>query len=141
MNQVISWLKNIGLRQILAVFFVAIIFLVVPGFTSSKAFQSHAWTVLAATAPYKADSTTVKRIQEKAEDLGDSYQRPIGDTGLKNIKKLGENIPETLELNRRQGFFSGEPDNLSKRDALDDVQDQVEGAVKGTKRVLKDATS
>lgn len=50
-----------------------------------------------------ADRETVeaiKRIQTKAEDVGEA-RRDIGETGLKNIRKLGENIPETVDLNAR----------------------------------------
>ncbi|MBD2180759.1 hypothetical protein H6S82_18320 [Planktothrix sp. FACHB-1355] len=44
------------------------------------------------------DNATVNRIQNKAEDLGNS-QRGIGDTGLKNIKNLGKNIPQAIDRN------------------------------------------
>ena len=141
MNRVISWLKNISLRQIATVFMAAMAFLVIPAFSYNVSVQAQAETLIADTDSYKVDSATIKRIQEKAEDLGDSPERPIGDTGLKNIRKLGENVPETIELNARQGFFSGDPDNLDKKTVLDDVQDRVEGAVKGTKQAVKDATS
>jgi hypothetical protein len=115
--------------------------LVIPAFSYNVSVQAQAETLIADTDSYKVDSATIKRIQEKAEDLGDSPERPIGDTGLKNIRKLGENVPETIELNARQGFFSGDPDNLDKKTVLDDLQDRVEGAVKGTKQAVKDATS
>lgn len=46
---------------------------------------------------------SIKSIQDQAEDLGNG-RRNIGETGLKNIKKLGENIPETIELKARQVF-------------------------------------
>jgi predicted PurR-regulated permease PerM len=141
MNRVIYWLRNISLRQIATVFMAAMTFLVIPAFSYNVSVQAQAETLIADTDSYKVDSATIKRIQEKAEDLGDSPERPIGDTGLKNIKKLGENVPETIELNARQGFFSGDPDNLDKKTVLDDVQDRVEGAVKGTKQAVKDATS
>jgi predicted PurR-regulated permease PerM len=141
MNRLISWLRNISLRQIVTVFMAAMTVLVIPAFSYNVSVQAQAETLIADTDSYKVDSATIKRIQEKAEDLGDSPERPIGDTGLKNIRKLGENVPETIELNARQGFFSGDPDNLDKKTVLDDVQDRVEGAVKGTKQAVKDATS
>lgn len=141
MKRVISWLGNINLRQIISVFLVTLAFLVVPALGYSKSLQAQAKPVNVETDSYTVDSATVKRVQEKAEDLGDNPERPIGDTGLKNIRKLGENVPETIELNARQGFFSGDPDNLDKKTVLDDVQDRVEGAVKGTKQAVKDATS
>ncbi|MBF2073488.1 MAG: hypothetical protein IGS50_06970 [Synechococcales cyanobacterium C42_A2020_086] len=55
------------------------------------------------------DAATIKRIQERAEDLGDGAERDIGDTGLKNLRKLPENVPETLDLIKRQRF-GGETD-------------------------------
>ncbi len=136
MNQVSRWLKNLRVRQIFTVFLAAIAFLVIPAFSYGKAVQANADPVKVETDSYVVDDSTVKRIQQKAEDLGDSPERPIGKTGLKNIKNLGENIPETLELNARQKLGTDDP-----KDVLDDVQNRVEGAVKGTKRAVKDAAS
>ncbi len=141
MNQVSRWLKNLRVRQIFTVFLAAIAFLVIPAFSYGKAVQANADPVKVETDSYVVDDSTVKRIQQKAEDLGDRSERAIGDTGLKNIKKLGENIPETLDLNRRQGFFSGDPDNLDKEDAFDKAGNKVKGAVEGAKQAAKDAAS
>jgi len=58
---------------------------------------------------------TIKRIQEKAEDLGDSPDRPIGDTGLENIKQLGEKIPKVVDLNVRQQGAKYNPNEPNKR--------------------------
>ncbi|HAJ64194.1 MAG TPA: hypothetical protein DCP31_37260, partial [Cyanobacteria bacterium UBA8543] len=121
MNQVISWVKNIGLRQIISVFLVTIAFLGVPALTHSKSMQAQAETLIADS--YTVDSATVKRIQQKAEDLGDSPERPIGQTGLKNIRKLGENIPETIKFNARQKLGTDDPS-----DVLDDVKNKAERA-------------
>lgn len=140
MNQLFSSLKRLRLHQLIAVVFAAIAFLVIPTFTYNAA-PAQADTLFTQADPYEVDSATIKRIQEKAEDLGDSPERPIGDTGLKNIKKLGENIPETLDLNRRQGFFSGDPNDLDTEDVIDKAQEKVGGAVESTKRAIKDATS
>ena len=142
MNQLTSWARKISLRQIVAVFMAAVALLIIPAFSYNLSAQAQAQTLIAdADSSYTVDSATIKRIQEKAEDLGDSPERPIGDTGLKNIRKLGENIPETIELNARQGFFSGDPDNLNKKTVLDKAQDKVEGAVESTKQAVKKATS
>ena len=137
MNRVITWLKNISLRQILTVFLTALTLLLVPALSDSNAMQAQADTLIAGGDSDKVDSATIKRIQDKAEDLGDSPERPIGETGLKNIKKLGENIPETIDLNARQGFFSGDPDQLDNKGVKERVEDTVEGA----KRAIKNATS
>ena len=141
MNQLTSWARKISLRQIVAVFMAAVALLIIPAFSYNLSAQAQAQTLIADADSYKVDSATIKRIQQKAEDLGDSPERPIGDTGLKNIRKLGENIPETIELNARQGFFSGDPDNLNKKTVLDKAQDKVEGAVESTKQALRKATS
>ncbi len=137
MNPVITWLKNISLRQIITVFLTALTLLLVPALSNSNAMEAQADTLIAGGDSYKVDSATIKRIQNKAEDLGDSPERPIGETGLKNIKKLGENIPETIDLNARQGFFSGDPDQLDNKGVKERVEDTVEGA----KRAIKNATS
>lgn len=70
--------------------------------------------IIQADKDNSVDKATVKRIQNKAEDLGNS-QRPIGDTGLKNIKNLGENIPETIDRN-----FNNNP-----KEILGNVKDNV----------------
>lgn len=118
-------LKSVGLRQIITVFLVAITFLVVPAFNQS-AFAAQAASVNAQLDENPVTSDTLKRIQEKAEDFGDSAQRPIGDTGLKNIKKLGENIPETLELKARQTGITFDPSEADKKGAMEQAQRQVE---------------
>ena len=132
MNRGMSWLKNIGLRQIISVFLITLACLVIPAFEYSKSLQAQAATLIADS--YTVDSATVKRIQQKAEDLGDSPERPIGDTGLKNIRKLGENIPETIKFNARQKLGTDDP-----RDVLDDVKNKTGRAVEGAKRSAKDA--
>lgn len=137
MNQVFDWLKNIGVRHIAATLLIAMALLIIPSFSYIPAFQAQAETLTTNTDSYKVDSATIKRIQDKAEDLGDGAERAIGDTGLKNIKKLGENIPETIDLNARQGFFSGDPDKMDKKS----VKERVDDTVKGTKRAIKNATS
>jgi predicted PurR-regulated permease PerM len=136
MKQGKSFLQNIGLRKIITVVLVAITFLVVPVFGYGPLSQAQAETLIAEGSSYTVDSATVKRIQQKAEDLGDGAERPIGDTGLKNIKKLGENIPETLKLNARQKLGTDNPEDL-----VNNAQDRVEGAAKATKRAVKDAAS
>ncbi len=139
MNRVISWFQSINLRQVITVFLAVIAFLVIPAFSYNTSVQ--AGTLIAEADSYTVDSATIKRIQQRAEDLGDRQDRPIGDTGLENIKELGENIPETLDLNARQGFFSGNPNDLDKKNAVDKVQEGVGGAVEGAKRAVKDAAS
>jgi hypothetical protein len=134
MNRVISWFQSINLRQIVTVFLVAIAFIVIPAFSYNTSVQAQAGTLIAEADSYRVDSSTIKRIQQRAEDLGDRPDRPIGDTGLENIKELGENIPETLD-------FSGDPNDLDKKNAIDKVQQRVGGAVEGAKRAVKDAAS
>lgn len=139
MNRAISWFQSINLGRIITVFLAAIAFLVIPAFSYNTSVQ--AGTLIAEADSYTVDSATIKRIQQRAEDLGDRPDRPIGDTGLENIKELGENIPETLDLNARQGFFGGDPNDMDKKNAVDKVQERVGGAVEGAKRAVKDAAS
>jgi hypothetical protein len=68
---------------------------------------------------------TIERIQQKAEDLGDAPERRIGNTGLDNIRELGENIPETIDLNIRQKKAIYSDDATSTGD-LDKAQRQAE---------------
>jgi len=136
MNRGIDWLQKLGLRQMITVFLVAITFLVVPAFGYSQSLQAQADTLIAKGDSYIVDDATVKKIQDKAEDLGDSPERPIGDTGLKNIRKLGENIPETIKFNAEQKLGIDDP-----KDVLNGAQNQIKKAVEGTKRAVKDAAS
>jgi len=119
MNRGINRLKNIFLRQIVTVFLVAITFLVIPAFGYNEEFQAQAGTLIAKAGSPILDKDTAERVVESAEDrVGD---RPIGDTGLKNIKKLGENIPQTGELvvRQRTGIDKpGTPDAKGKSDEL-----------------------
>jgi len=126
MKQIIARLR-INLRQVVAAVLVAIAFLVIPAFSYSTALQAQAAPQNIEADPYNpVTSDTVKRIQEKAEDLGDSPDRPIGQTGLKNIKKLGENIPETLDLKARQTRVTFDSNKGDKLGAMEKAQQNVE---------------
>ena len=74
----------------------------------------------------RATDKLVEKIQRDAEDLGDSPDRPIGQTGLKNIKKLGENIKETVDLNVRQKGAIYNPNEDNKIEALKQAQKETE---------------
>jgi len=100
MNRGIYRLQNICLRKIVAISLVAITFLAIPAFGYREEPQAQAGILIAKAGSPILDKDTAARVVESAEDhVGD---RPIGDTGLKNIKKLGENIPQTGELVVRQ---------------------------------------
>lgn len=104
MNQAISKLRKISLRQIISVFLSVLAFLAIPAFSYSPAFQAQAETSKPADASTAANA---KKVIDMAEDhVGD---RPIGDTGLKNIRKLGENIPETAQKIFEQRFGNDQP--------------------------------
>lgn len=142
MTRVISWLRSVSLRQAIAGFLAAITFLVIPAFSYSPSFQANAETLIAGEDPYlNVDQGTVKRVQEKAEDLGDRSEkrggRAIGDTGLKNIKKLGENIPETIEMRARTDAKDaglGDP-----KEAVDEAGNRAGGLIESAKRAIQDA--
>lgn len=125
MKQIIRSLRTVGLRQIITIFLATVTFLIVPAFNYSASLQAQA-----ASADVKSGATvdrdTIKRIQEKAEDLGDSPERPIGDTGLENIKQLGEKIPKVIDLNIRQQGAKYNPNEPNKKEAIDESQNQVE---------------
>lgn len=126
MDRVIHWLRNIGIRQIVTVFLATITFLVVPAFSYSQAFQAQAVSSDVYTESKPVDSGTVKRIKEKAEDLGDAPDRRIGNTGLSNIKQLGKKIPEAIDLNVRQTREIVAPTESDRKAALDKAQKQAE---------------
>lgn len=128
-----SGLQKIAFCKIITVLLVAITFLGVPAFGYSQSLQAQAKPLAVDTDSYTVDKATVKRIQQKAEDLGDSPERPIGDTGLKNIRKLGENIPETIDFNVRQKL------GTDPKETLGDVKNKAERAFEGTKSAVKDA--
>ena len=75
MKQIIGKIKSLGLHRIVIVFLATLLFIALPAFQASA--------VQSATGEYNpVTPDTVKRIQEKAEDLGDAPGRRIGDTGL-----------------------------------------------------------
>jgi hypothetical protein len=126
MKQVTGWLQAIGANRIIAVILATFVFLTLPALSDRTILLARADFPLIQTEPETVDQGTIKRIQQKAEDLGDSSSRPIGDTGLKNIRKLGENVPETLDLNRRQKGAIYNRDQGNKVKAMDRAQRQAE---------------
>ncbi|AFY86756.1 MAG: hypothetical protein CLLPBCKN_003432 [Chroococcidiopsis cubana SAG 39.79] len=119
MKQVVDKLKHMGLRRIVTVFLATILFVALP------AFQANA--VESATGEYNpVTPDTVKRIQEKAEDLGDAPGRRIGDTGLENIKTLPKKIPEVLNLKAKQTKVTFDTNEPNKKAAMDEAQAEVE---------------
>lgn len=126
MKSTLSWLKNVGFRRIITIFLVAVTFLFVPAFSQTTFLQAQAAPADAQLDENPVTGETLKRIKEKAEDFGDSAERPIGDTGLKNIKKLGENIPETLELKARQTGVTFDRSEADKKAAMEEAQRKVE---------------
>lgn len=114
MNQIISWMRNIGLRQIITVFLSALTFLVIPALSNSQSFQALADTEISPSDPYYTDKATIERVKDMAEDhSGDKGS--LGNVGLKNIKKLGENIPDTADLIRRQRFDNDNAADIGDR--------------------------
>ncbi len=117
MNRRIYQLQNAFLRRVFATFLIAIAFLAIPAFSYTEAFQARAETLIAKAGSPILDKETAEKVVERAEDrVGD---RPIGDTGLKNIKQLGKNIPETGELIGRQVSGTDEPGSPSAKDTSD----------------------
>ena len=129
MKQIIGRLKTIGLRQIITIFLATMTFLVVPAFNSSTSLQAQAATPTVGSdfksADPDVDAGTVRRIQEKAEDLGDAPGRRIGDTGLENIKQLGESIPKTVDLRARQAGSAYNSKEPNRKEAMDRNQANV----------------
>jgi hypothetical protein len=125
MQQITTWLTGVGLRKIIPAFFATLLFLAVPAFNAASQAQA-ALPVIQADQDQTVDRGTIKRIQQKAEDLGDGAQRDIGDTGLKNLRRLGENIPETIELKARQTGVTFDRNESNKKARLDEAQQKAE---------------
>ncbi|NHC34173.1 hypothetical protein [Scytonema millei] len=119
MKQVVDKLKNMGLRRIVTLFLATILFVALPAF-QANAVESPAGEY----NPVTPD--TVKRIQEKAEDLGDAPGRRIGNTGLENIKTLPKKIPEVLDLKAKQTKVTFDTKEPNKKAAMDEAQAEVE---------------
>jgi hypothetical protein len=132
MKQVMSRLLTVGLRQVLAIFLATTAFLGIPAFSTSVSSQALAVTSEFQTKsptpsnPSAVSKETIQRIQDKAEDLGDSPENPIGDTGLGNLRELGENIRETFDLNVRQKGAIYDGDQPSNVQSLDRAQRETE---------------
>ncbi|NJR50530.1 MAG: hypothetical protein HC780_14135 [Leptolyngbyaceae cyanobacterium CSU_1_3] len=120
MKTLTNWLKKLGARSLLTAFFAVLTLLLVPGLQPSSA---QAAPQLIAD---RSTDTMVKKVQRDAEDLGDSPDHPIGQTGLKNIRNLGDNIKETVELNARQKSALYNPDVDNKEKALRQAQEKTE---------------
>ena len=126
MKQLINRLRKIGLRQVVTVFLAAVTFLLVPAMSQSVTVQVRADTLRNPGEYNPVTPDTVKRIQEKAEDLGDAPGRRIGDTGLENIKQIPEKIPQVIDLNVRQQSAKYNPNEKDKVGALEKAQEKVE---------------
>ena len=127
MRQIISRLRIVGLRQIITVFLATVTFLTIPAFSQSVSLQAQAGTQNILLADYNpVTPQTVKRIQEKAEDLGDRPGKSVGDTGLENIKQLGEKIPKVIDLNIRQQGAKYNPNEPNKIEAIEKAQEKVD---------------
>jgi hypothetical protein len=135
MNRIISWFSKIHWHQIITAFLIAITFV----FTPVGIFFSSSSALAAAPTKtddsYFVDSGTVKRIQQRAEDLGGEK---IGDTGLKNIRELGENIPETIDLNVRNTLDLDKSPAQSAKEAAGKVKSKVNRDIQNTKRAAEE---
>lgn len=135
MNRIISWFPKIHWHQIITAFLIAITFV----FTPVGVFFSSSPALAAAPTKtddsYFVDSGTVKRIQQRAEDFGGEK---IGDTGLKNIRELGENIPETIDLNVRNTLDLDKSPSESAKEAAGKVKSKVNRDIQNTKRAAEE---
>lgn len=124
MNRITQWFRNAG-RSIVTLALVGLMALPASGFYSNRSGQAGTMT----NQP-SSGQDMIQKIQRDAEDLGDSPDNPIGQTGLKNIKKLGENIKETVDLNVKQKGAIYNPNESDKLGALKKAQDEVEKAAR-----------
>lgn len=124
MNYWLKKLSSLGLLRVIFAGVIAIALWIAPIAAAQ-----------ATTAPPDvASPDTVNRIQQKAEDFGGEN---IGDTGLKNIKNLPNNIPETSELIIEQRFGDENGNAPNPKQATQKAGEQLK---KGLESV-KDAAS
>ncbi len=126
MKRIINGLRNgltIAVQSLLTAILVVALFV-------SPVFQTSPAQATPQVTGDRATDKLVEKIQRDAEDLGDSPDRPIGQTGLKNIKKLGENIKETVDLNVRQKGAIYNPNEDNKIEALKQAQKETERRAK-----------
>lgn len=126
MKQIISRLRNFGLRRVITICLAAVTFLLVPVMSQSASLQAQAAELRNPGEYNPVTPDTVKRIQEKAEDLGDAPGRRIGDTGLENIKQLPKKIPETLDLKARQTGVTFNTKEKDKPEAMERAQEKAQ---------------
>ena len=103
MRQVMCWLQAINLRRVLTIVCITLALFVAPAFGFGQATQAQANSRVIQVEPNEVDPISdrvIKRIQQKAGDWSDGAKRDTGNTGLKNFRKLPENIPQTLDLIR-----------------------------------------
>ncbi len=126
MSQIKQWFRTGGFRAIVTLALAVVMVLSVPAFGLGLRSAQAA----SLTDQTSSDKAIIQKIQQDAEDLGDSPDRPIGQTGLKNLKKLGENIKETVDLNVRQKGAIYNPKESDKLEALKEAQAEAESAAK-----------
>ena len=125
MSRITQWFRTVGLRSIVTLALAVLTFLSIPAFYSSQLSAQAGSMISKSSSP-----DMVQKIQRDAEDLGDSPDHPIGQTGLKNIKNSGENIKETVDLNIKQKGAIYNPKELDKVGALKKAQDKAERSAK-----------
>lgn len=111
MRKFISKLSS-HLRQVITVSLALIAILVISFPATADELRQPQQIITPDDGSETVDQNTVKKIQRNAEDFGGE---DIGDTGLKNIRKLGENIPETADLIRRQNFGDKSENSLDSK--------------------------
>lgn len=126
MKQIFGRLRTLGLRQIITVFLATLTFLVIPAFNHSASLQAQAAELRNPGEYNPVTPDTVKRIKEKAEDFSDTSEKAVAETGLENIKQLGEKIPKAIELNARQAGSVYNPNEPNKIEAMERDQQIVE---------------
>lgn len=127
MKKIMSKLAFNTIRRAVMVLLCTLTVLVAPLFTTAANADSQGVGLPVIQADQDTpDKGAIERIQQKAEDFGDSEERPIGDTGLENIRELGKKIPETIDLNLRQKGAINNPNVDDKMGSMDKGQVKAE---------------
>lgn len=129
MKRVISWLKNISLRQILTVFFVSITFLFSSVDIHGNQLQAQAEPVTPEATEYKVENQAeikAERIKENAEksakllaEEGKLVTNRAAESAQDSNKNIFESVKEKLNLD--------EPIDPGTKQAVRQLEDTVTG--------------
>jgi hypothetical protein len=120
MNKVISWVKNIHLRQILTVFLMGITIFVIQAFGYSNALQAQAEPVTPEATSYQVERNDKDNIKN---------DNKLVEKSRRNLKETADNVREKLSLD--EPLDSGKEVLKSAQEKVKDVVEPRTGKNRG----------